>query len=112
MNKLLTKLFGQKYKQLEMNEGVKSYQNDEGSVLLDVRRIDEYENGHVPGAIQYANEDIDENVSKVLKDKNQTIYVYCRSGKRSKEAAGKLVKLGYTKIIEIGGILDYKGEIE
>ena len=111
---LLTMLFGctNKYKQMDINEGVKSYQQDNNAILLDVRRSDEYNSGHIPQAIHYANEDIDENILKVLSDKNQTIYVYCRSGNRSKQAANKLVKLGYTNIIEIGGILDYKGELE
>ena len=111
---LLSMLFGctNKYKQMEINEGIKAYQHDNHAILLDVRRIDEYNSGHILDAIQYANEDIDENISDVLKDKNQNIYVYCRSGNRSKQAASKLVNLGYKNIIEIGGILDYKGELK
>ena len=107
---IFNKLF-KKYIQMEMNNGVKAYQNDINAILLDVRRKDEYESGHVPNAIQYANEDIDIKITNVLKDKNQNVYVYSRSGRRSKQAAQKLVDLGYKNIIEIGGILDYKGEL-
>ena len=112
---LLSMLFGctsNNYKQMNMNEGISAYKNDENAILLDVRRNDEYNSGHIPGSIHYANEDIDENIYHVLSDKNQTIYVYCRSGNRSKQAAKKLVDLGYVNVIEIGGILDYKGELE
>lgn len=112
---LLSMLFGcasNSYKQMEMNQGVESFYNDTNAILLDVRECEEFISGHVPGAINYANEDIDKNIVEVLPDKNQTIYVYCRSGNRSKQAAQKLVDLGYTNIIEIGGILDYKGEVE
>ena len=81
-------------------------------IILDVRRADEYAEGHIPGAINVANEDIvDEEIAE-LPDKNQTIYVYCRSGNRSKQAAEKLVRLGYENIIEFGGIIDWKGDIE
>ena len=100
------------YEQMEMNEGVEAFRNDSSSILIDVRRKDEFNSGHVPGAINVVNEEIDESVTEILKDKNQTIYVYCRSGNRSKQAAEKLVNLGYKHIIEIGGILDYKGELE
>ena len=72
----------------------------------------EYEEGHIPGAICVPNEIIENAEIKELPDKEQTIYVYCRSGNRSKKASEKLVKLGYTNIIEFGGIIDWEGEIE
>lgn len=81
-------------------------------VILDVRRADEFLQGHIPGAVNIANEDIIDTELEMLKDKNQTIYVYCRSGNRSKQAAQKLAAMGYTNIIEIGGIKDWTGEIE
>ena len=83
-----------------------------GYIILDVRRADEFSAGHIPGAINVANESIGTDEIAELPDKNQFIMVYCRSGRRSKEAAEKLVKLGYTNIVEFGGILDWKGEIE
>lgn len=87
-------------------------ENESGYVILDVRRPDEYAAGHIPGAINVANETIGTAEIPELPNKDQLILVYCRSGRRSKEAAEKLVKLGYTNIVEFGGILDWKGEIE
>ncbi len=84
----------------------------EGYIILDVRRPDEYAEGHIPNAINVPNESIGDKEIPVLPDKSQLILVYCRSGRRSKEAAGKLSKLGYTNIVEFGGILDWDGEIE
>ena len=85
---------------------------EENFILLDVRTMEEYNDGHIPGAINIANESIGKEEILQLPDKNQRIYVYCRSGNRSKQAAKKLVKLGYTNIIEIGGIIDYHGDVE
>lgn len=81
-------------------------------ILIDVRRLDEFEEGHIPGAINIPNESIGTEEIAELPDKNQTIYVYCRSGNRSKQASQKLVELGYTNVIEFGGIIDYSGKIE
>lgn len=101
------------YISVSMSDGIKLMQNDSNFILLDVRRPDEFLNGHIPGAVLLTNETIsEESASELLKDKNQKIYVYCRSGRRSKEASQKLSDLGYKNIIEIGGILDYKGEVE
>ena len=81
-------------------------------IILDVRRPDEFAEGHIPGAINYANEDIIDKEPEVLPDKNQTIYVYCRSGNRSKQASEKLANMGYKNIIEFGGIIDWTGDLE
>ena len=67
--------------------------------------------GYIPGAINIPLSDINENVVSSLPDKSQMILVYCRSGNRSKQASDKLSRLGYTNIIEIGGINSWKGEI-
>ena len=100
------------YRQISMDEAVKMMKNEKNYIILDVRRPDEYAEGHVPGAINVANEEIGTEEIPELPDKAQLILVYCRSGRRSKEAAEKLVKLGYTNIVEFGGILDWTGEIE
>ena len=100
------------YRQISMDEAVKMMKDEKNYIILDVRRPDEYAEGHIPGAINVPNEDIDTSDIAELPNKSQLILVYCRSGRRSKEAAAKLVKLGYTNIVEFGGILDYKGEIE
>ena len=102
------------YTQISMDEAKQIFESDtDGSyIILDVRRADEFAEGHIPGAINVANESIGDEAPAELPDKNQLIYVYCRSGNRSKQAAEKLVALGYTNIVEFGGILDWTGEIE
>lgn len=100
------------YRQISMDEAVKMMRDEKDYIILDVRRPDEYAEGHIPGAINVPNEEIGTAEIVELPDKAQLILVYCRSGRRSKEAAEKLVKLGYTNIVEFGGILDWKGEIE
>ena len=99
------------YRQITMDEAVTMMAQETGYIILDVRRPDEFAAGHIPGAINVANETIGTAEIPELPDKNQLIMVYCRSGRRSKEASEKLVKLGYTNIVEFGGILDWKGEI-
>ena len=100
------------YRQISMDEAVKMMKDEKNYIILDVRRPDEYAEGHIPGAINVPNEEIGTAEIAELPDKAQLILVYCRSGRRSKEASEKLVKLGYTNIVEFGGILDWKGEIE
>lgn len=99
-------------KHISMNDIVQIMDENENYIILDVRTQAEYNQGHIPNAICIPNETIDENVVNKLPDKNQMILVYCRSGNRSKQAAEKLKKLGYTNLIEFGGIIDWKGEIE
>ncbi len=76
-------------------------------IILDVRTQQEYDLGHIPGALLIPNEVISEEAEKILKEKDQLILVYCRSGRRSKEAAQKLCDLGYTNVKEFGGIIDW-----
>ena len=100
------------YRRISMEEAVKMMKDEKNYIILDVRRPDEYVEGHIPGAINVPNEEIGTSEIAELPQKSQLILVYCRSGRRSKEAAEKLAVLGYTNVIEFGGILDYKGEIE
>ena len=100
------------YRQISMDEALKMMKNEKNYMILDVRRPDEYAGGHIPKAINVPNEEIGSAEIAELPDKSQLILVYCRSGRRSKEASEKLVKLGYTNVVEFGGILDYKGELE
>ena len=86
--------------------------SQEGYVILDTRTQEEYEEGHIPGAILIPHDEIQEKAQSVLTDKDQLILVYCRSGRRSKLAAEELVKLGYTNIKEFGGIIDWPYEVE
>ena len=100
------------YRQISMDEAVRMMKDEKNYIILDVRRPDEYSEGHIPGAINVPNEEIGSAEIAELPDKSQLILVYCRSGRRSKEASEKLVKLGYTGIVEFGGIQDYEGEIQ
>ena len=94
-----------------MDEAKALMEESEGYILLDVRTKEEYESGYIPGAINIPLSDINENVVSSLPDKSRMILVYCRSGNRSRQASDKLSRLGYTNIIEIGGINSWKGEI-
>ena len=98
------------YRQITMTEAEELFQLDGTYLIVDVRTVQEYEEGHIPGAICIPNESISDEVPE-LPDKNQLIYIYCRSGNRSKQAAKKLVDLGYTNIVEFGGINDWPGEV-
>ena len=99
------------YRRITMDEAAKMMEKETEYIILDVRRPDEFAAGHIPNAINVPNETIGTAEIPELPDKNQLIMVYCRSGRRSKEASEKLVKLGYTNIVEFGGILDWKGDI-
>jgi len=85
---------------------------DQGNVIIvDVRRSDEFEQGHIPGAILVPNETILTEAATMLPDKNAVILIYCRSGRRSAEAAEKLLSLGYVHVYDFGGILDWPYDI-
>ena len=86
--------------------------SEEGYIILDVRTQEEYDEGHIPGAILIPNTEIEARAGEELPDKDQLILVYCRSGRRSKLAAEILVELGYTNIREFGGIIDWPYEVE
>lgn len=98
------------YRQITMNEAASIMKSEKDYIILDVRRPDEFSEGHIPNAINVPNEIIGTSEISELPNKNQLILVYCRSGRRSKEASQKLVDLGYTNIVEFGGILDWSGE--
>ena len=86
--------------------------SESGYVILDTRTQEEYDEGHIPGAILIPYDQVTAEAERILTDKDQLILVYCRSGRRSKLAAEDLVKLGYTNIREFGGILDWPYEVE
>ena len=98
------------YRQITMQEAVEMMDKEDNFIILDVRTEQEYATGHIPGAIVIPNETIGLDEIPLLPDKDQLIMVYCRSGNRSKQASEKLVKLGYTNIVEFGGIIDWPGE--
>ena len=103
---------GAVYVNITAEEAKQIMDSEEGYIILDVRTREEYDQGHIPGAIVISHEEIEEKAEQVLTDKEQLILVYCRSGRRSKIAAEALVELGYTNIKEFGGIIDWPYEVE
>ena len=98
------------YTQITQDEAMKMME-ESGYIILDVRRQDEFDEGHIPGAICVPNESIDTEMPEELPDLDQLILVYCRSGRRSKEASQKLADMGYTNIYEFGGIITWTGDV-
>ena len=98
------------YRQVNAEEAATMMEEESGYIILDVRTAQEYSEKHIPGAINIPNETIGTEDIPELPDMEQLILVYCRSGNRSKQASEKLVKLGYTNIVEFGGINDWTGE--
>lgn len=101
----------QSYRQIDMDEAIAMMEAENDYIILDVRTPEEFSERHIPGAINVANETIGSEEIPELPDKDQLILVYCRSGNRSKQASEKLVALGYTNIVEFGGINDWPGEV-
>jgi len=103
---------GAVYMNITAEEAKQIMDTEEGYIILDVREQEEYDAGHIPGAILIPYTQIAEKAEEVLTDKDQLILVYCRSGRRSKIAAEALAELGYTNIKEFGGIIDWPYEVE
>ena len=102
----------QTYAQIDQETAREMMGREDGHVVVDVRRQDEYDTGHIPGAILVPNETIGGEMPEALPDLEQIILVYCRSGNRSKQAAEKLADIGYRNVYEFGGIIDWTGGIE
>ena len=100
------------YTKISQDEAKKMMEKDDGHVIVDVRREDEFASGHIPGAILIPNESIGTEKPAELPDPDQIILVYCRSGNRSAQASQKLTDLGYTNVFDFGGIMTWTGEIE
>ena len=98
------------YRQIGMDEAVRIMEEEEEYIILDVRTSEEFASKHIPGAINIPNESIGDSEIPELPDKEKLILVYCRSGNRSKQASDKLAALGYTNVVEFGGIIDWPGE--
>ena len=98
------------YRQITIEEAAVMMEQEQNYIILDVRTVEEFDDKHIPDAINIPNETIGSEEISELPDKNQLILVYCRSGNRSKQASAKLVDLGYTNIVEFGGIKDWPGE--
>ena len=100
------------YSQVDAAKAKELMETEDNYVILDVRTDEEYSEGHIPGAMLIPDYEIEDKAESLLKDKNQLILVYCRSGNRSKGASEALAKLGYTNVVEFGGIIDWPYEIE
>ena len=100
------------YHQISQEEAKKMMSENDGHIIVDVRTQEEYDEGHIPYAVCIPNESITDTQPEGLPDLDQIILVYCRSGRRSKEAAQKLFDMGYTNVYEFGGIIDWKGDID
>ena len=101
---------GAGYRQISMDEAIAMMQEENNYIILDVRTPEEFADKHIPDAINIPNENIGTEEIPELPDKAQLILVYCRSGNRSKQASEKLARLGYTNIVEFGGINNWPGE--
>ena len=102
---------GTGYKQISQDEAMKIMEEESGFLIVDVRRPDEFAEGHIEGAINVPNEGIAEEMPEELPDKDQLLLIYCRTGRRSKEASEKLAKIGYKNVYEFGGINTWTGTI-
>ena len=98
-------------KHTDINQGVAQFQQTDGAVLVDVRTPEEYRDGHVPGSVNVPLQQI-EDIELEVAEKNTPLFVYCRSGARSRQATALLKEIGYEDVHNIGGILDYKGKVE
>lgn len=99
------------FKGEDINSGYEKYKGTEGAILLDVRTEEEYNGGHIPSSINIPLQTIGKT-TEIIKDKDSIIFVYCRSGARSSQATANLKEMGYTNVTNIGGIMDFKGNIE
>lgn len=99
------------YTQISQEEAKQMMEQDGTQIIVDVRTQEEYDSGHIPGAICIPNESIGTEHPEELPDLDQVILVYCRSGNRSKQAAQKLFDMGYINVYEFGGINDWTGEV-
>ena len=99
------------YKHISQAEAMKIMAGDEPCVIVDVRRPDEFAKGHIPGAINVPNEGIADEQPAELPDLDQVLLVHCQTGRRSAAASKKLADIGYTRVLEFGGIMTWKGEV-
>ena len=100
------------YTRIDQKTAKEMMERNDDHVIVDVRRQDEYDAGHIPGAILIPLESIGSDSPEALPDYDQIILVYCRTGRRSKQAAKKLAAMGYTNVYEFGGINTWTGELE
>ena len=96
---------------ISAEEAKKIIDTEEHEIVLDVRSVEEYKEGHIEGAVLLPSDEIKEKVENLIQDKNKTILLYCRSGRRSAAVAKDLIDFGYTNVYDFGGIIDWKYEV-
>ncbi len=106
-----TEMINMTYEQIPQQEAKRIMDTESDYVIIDARTQEEFDEGHIPGAILIPEYEIAEKAPDLIPDKNALILVYCRSGRRSKIASKALVDLGYTNVKEFGGIIDWQYEI-
>ena len=99
------------WKQPDINKGVEEFNVTADAVLVDVRTPEEYSGGHIPGSNNVPLQQLDK-MSAIAENKDMQLFVYCRSGTRSRQAAALLRHMGYTNVHNIGGIAAYRGKVE
>ena len=99
------------YKKISAADAKARMDSEDTIVILDVRTQEEYDAGHIPGAILVPNETIVDKQPELLPDLDAEILVYCRSGNRSAQAAKKLIAIGYTNVVDFGGIIDWPYDV-
>jgi rhodanese-related sulfurtransferase len=99
------------YIKITAQEAKEIMDSEENVAIVDVRTAQEYAEGHIPDAILIPGTQIRDLAPDLLPDLDQTILVYCRSGNRSETAARILIDMGYTNVLDFGGILDWPFEI-
>lgn len=99
------------YRSITTQEAKDVMDSETGYLILDVRTQEEYEEGHIMGAVLIPDYEIAERAEKELPDKEQLILVYCRSGRRSKGASAELASMGYKNVREFGGIIDWPFDV-
>ncbi|MBO5065727.1 MAG: rhodanese-like domain-containing protein [Clostridia bacterium] len=106
-----TEMINMTYEQISQKEAKRIMDTESDYIIIDARTQEEFDEGHIEGAILIPEYEIAEKAPDLIPDKNQLILVYCRSGRRSKIASEALVQLGYTNVKEFGGIIDWEYEI-
>jgi len=107
---MLLSHFQKQNKDMDINKGIEAYKQTANAILLDVRSYEEYKQGHIENSLLIPVDEINK-AADLIKDRDANIFVYCRSGARAGVAANALMKMGYTHVLNIGGILDYTGKI-
>lgn len=95
------------YKKITAEDAKNKMEENQDVIVVDVRTLSEYDEGHIEGAILIPNETITDTPPELLPDLDAEILIYCRSGNRSQQAAEKLIDLGYTNVYDFGGIIDW-----